>query len=81
MNGLMKFTPGQVSKKQIPPRLHFENISLFYKALADTKYMPFIRDDNTLLPNTTFDYRDNHLNFEFKAWTSPTLKNFGIDGK
>lgn len=67
MNGLLKYTPGQVTKKQIPPRIHFENISLFYKALVDTKYMPFVTEDNTLLPNTTFDYRDNHLNFEFKA--------------
>jgi len=67
MNGLMKYTPGQVETQQAPPKIHFENISLFYKPLFDTKYMPFVRDDNTLRPNTIFDYRDNHLNFEFKA--------------
>jgi ligand-binding sensor domain-containing protein len=67
MNGLMRYTPGLVQMEHYPPKVHFENISLFYKPLFETKYKAVVRDDNTIAPNTAFHYRDNHLNFEFKA--------------
>ncbi|MBK8554567.1 MAG: histidine kinase [Lewinellaceae bacterium] len=67
MNGLTRYTPGdEVASKSIP-QLHFEGISLFYKALATTPYSAFCRTDGGLLPGLELPYGQNHLSFSFSA--------------
>lgn len=67
MNGLMEYTPGQEIRNQRPPKLHFENISLFYKPLRETIYDPYVSGDGRLLPGLEFRHKDNHLSFNFVA--------------
>lgn len=67
MNGLMEYSPGEEVRRHLPPKIHFENISLFYKPLYETAYATFVSDDGGLQPGLVLKYLDNHISFNFTA--------------
>ena len=67
MNGLMKHSPSTEMHTASVPKIHFNKISLFYQPLVETKYRDFVEADGTLKSGLHLPYRQNHLNFEFKA--------------
>lgn len=67
MNGLMRYTPGSQSAGSAAPLLHFEEISLFYKPIAQTKYANWFDPAGGLLPGLELPWNQNHLSFEFRA--------------
>ncbi len=67
MNGLTKHTLSQKSRKALPPVLHFEDISLFYKSLSQTSYNEWITPSGGLKTGLELPYHRNHLSFDFKA--------------
>jgi len=67
MNGLTKHTVSQKSREVLPPVLHFEDITLFYKSLSETPYSEWIASSGGLREGLELPYRQNHLSFDFKA--------------
>ena len=67
MNGLVQHLPGEVKKVAVPPQLHFEDISLFYKPLSETAYAAFVAPDGGLLEGLEFPHHQNHLSFAFQG--------------
>jgi len=67
MNGLTKHTLSQKSREVLPPVLHFEDISLFYKSLSETPYNEWVVSSGGLRDGLELPYRQNHLSFDFKA--------------
>lgn len=67
MNGLMEYSPGEEIRSHLPPGLHFENVSLFYKPLYETQYAPFVSANGSLLPGLVLKHQDNHISFNFTA--------------
>jgi ligand-binding sensor domain-containing protein len=67
MNGLMEYSPGEEIRKHLPPTLHFENISLFYKPLDKTTYADYVSPDGGLLSGLVLKHLDNHISFNFTA--------------
>lgn len=67
MNGLIRYLPGEEERKQTPPQLHFENVSLFYKPIKETAYAKFASTAWGILPGLTLLHKDNHLSFNFRA--------------
>jgi len=67
MNGLTKHTVSQKSREVLPPVLHFEDISLFYKSLSETAYSEWFVPSGGLREGLELPYRQNHLSFDFKA--------------
>lgn len=68
MNGLMRYLPGSGGPEKSTPRLHFEQISLFYKpieasAFANKAHLLFNADG----PGLELPWNQNHLSFSFKA--------------
>ncbi len=68
MNGLMRYIPNAATRKSAPPVLHFEQVSLFYKPITETRYGA----DAALLFNGTegglpLPWNQNHLSFSFRA--------------
>ncbi|MBL7780577.1 MAG: histidine kinase [Saprospiraceae bacterium] len=68
MNGLMRYIPNATTRKSAPPVLHFEQVSLFYKPITETKYGA----EAALLFNGTegglpLPWNQNHLSFSFRA--------------
>ena len=67
MNGLTKHTLSQKSREVLPPVLHFEDITLFYKSLSETPYNEWLASSGGLREGLELPYRQNHLSFDFKA--------------
>ena len=67
MNGLMKYTPSTRQASGVAPILHFEDITLFYKPLDQTKYAPWVNPFGGLLEGLELPWDENHLSFEFRA--------------
>ncbi len=67
MNGLTKHTPSQKSREELPPVIHFKDISLFYKSLAQTDFADWVLPSGTLKDGLELPYNQNHLSFDFKA--------------
>lgn len=67
MNGLMKYTPSSRKAADVPPILHFEAVTLFYKPLHQTKYNAWVNPTGGLLPGLELPWNENHLSFEFRA--------------
>ncbi len=67
MNGLTKYSPSQFSIRHAEPALHFQQIALFYKPLAETRYAAWLDGTGGLKPGVHFDWNENHLSFEFRA--------------
>jgi ligand-binding sensor domain-containing protein/two-component sensor histidine kinase len=68
MNGLMRYIPNTADRKSVPPLLHFEQVSLFYKPIAETKYASgaaalFNGEEGGL----SLPWDQNHLSFSFRA--------------
>ena len=75
MNGLVKHTDVEITKNNMPPKIHFEQISLFYKALDKTKYKDFLLPDGSIKDGLQFEHNENHISFEFKAIKLSSPKN------
>lgn len=67
MNGLMRYTPGSQSAGNAAPALHFEEISLYYKPIDQTKFAQWADPVGGLLPGLELPWDQNHLSFEFRA--------------
>ncbi len=67
MNGLTKHTVSQKSREVLPPVLHFEDVTLFYKSLSETPYNEWVASSGGLREGLELPYRQNHLSFDFKA--------------
>ena len=67
MNGLTKYTPTQHRSRRAAPVLHFQQIALFYKPLAETQYAAWLDPAGSLRQGVCFDWNENHLSFEFRA--------------
>lgn len=67
MNGLMAYSPGEETRAQIPPRIHFDNIALFYKSLSETSYAGYMGKDGSLHPGLTLHHSENHISFSFRG--------------
>ncbi|MBC7775044.1 MAG: histidine kinase [Phycisphaerae bacterium] len=67
MNGLTKYTPTQFRAHLAQPVLHFQQIALFYKPLAETRYADWLDPTGGLRQGVCFDWDENHLSFEFQA--------------
>lgn len=67
MNGLMKYTPSNRKATSTAPILHFEDITLFYKPLEQTKYAQYASPRGGLLAGLELPWDANHLSFEFRA--------------
>lgn len=68
MNGLIRHTPTNRKTTIVAPMLHFEQITLFYKPLAETPFAAF-SDPLTggLRDGLELPWDQNHLNFVFKG--------------
>jgi len=68
MNGLMRYIPNTAARKNNPPLLHFEQVSLFYKPISET---PYVTDAAALFNGTegglALPWDQNHLSFSFQA--------------
>jgi ligand-binding sensor domain-containing protein/sensor histidine kinase YesM len=67
MNGLMKYTPTEKKANNSAPILHFEDITLFYKSLEQTRFASWVNPLGGLLPGLELPWDENHLSFEFLA--------------
>ncbi len=67
MNGLMAYSPGEETRIQIPPIIHFENVALFYKSLHETTYARYMGKDGSLIPGLTLHHSENHISFSFRG--------------
>lgn len=67
MNGLTKYIPSIQRSNRSAPTLHFKEIALFYKPLAQTRYADWLDPEGGLRPGVRFDWNENHLSFEFCA--------------
>lgn len=66
MNGLMAYRPGLESRQVPPPKIHFQEISLFYRPIETTDYAGYIRQDS-LLQTQALPYHQNSLSFSYQA--------------
>jgi ligand-binding sensor domain-containing protein len=67
MNGLTQYIPTIHHVNRSAPILHFKEITLFYKPLAETRYADWLDPEGGLYPGIRFDWNENHLSFEFRA--------------
>ena len=67
MNGLTKYVPTQHHSRLAAPALHFEQITLFYKPLSETRYADWLDPSGGLRQGIRFEWNENHLSFEFQA--------------
>ncbi len=67
LNGLTKHFPNKEGQKTSTPRLHFEQISLFYQPLQQTKFASFLLPSGGLKQGLVLPYFQNHLSFDFKS--------------
>ncbi len=67
MNGLTKYVPTTHRARPAAPVLHFQQIALFYKPLAETRYADWLDPLGGLRSGIRFDWDENHLSFEFRA--------------
>jgi ligand-binding sensor domain-containing protein/sensor histidine kinase YesM len=67
MNGLMKYSPSNRKTTGAAPILHFEDITLFYKPLEQTKYARWVKPLGGLYNGLELPWNENHLSFEFRA--------------
>ena len=67
MNGLSQYTPTNWENPAVPPVLHLQTISLFYKPLSETAYAGLLRSDGGLAGGLELPYHQNHLSFAFSA--------------
>lgn len=67
MNGLVKYTPSGRKATGSAPLIHFEDITLFYKPLDETKYAQWVNPLGGLLEGLELPWNENHLSFEFRG--------------
>ncbi len=67
MNGLMKHVPSNTKFQISSPKIYFENISLFYEPLSNTKYADWILSSGTIKKGLILKHNENHLGFDFRA--------------
>ncbi|MCF8368504.1 MAG: response regulator [Bacteroidales bacterium] len=69
MNGVVRFDPSKDTENKLPPNIVLKNIRLYYN---DFDYKDFTKefDPITHIPiNMVFNYKQNHLTFEFDGIT------------
>ena len=69
MNGIVRFDPSKDIENKLPPDIHINNIKLFF---SDFNYRQHSNEFDPLsrLPqNMVFNYKQNHLTFEFNGVT------------
>lgn len=71
MNGLTKYQSGSEFFNQIPPKLHFTDIRLFYKPLKETNYSSYTQKWGVIEKGLTLQHKENHLNFKFLGVNLP----------
>ncbi len=67
MNGLTQHIPSQKQTKILAPKLHYKEISLFYKKIQETAYASFYDQKLGLKQGLSLPHHTNSINFEFKA--------------
>lgn len=67
MNGLTQRLPFESAQRKLPPVIHYEQISLFYKSLDQTPYAVPFDPLNGLSGILQLPYHQNHLSFSFSA--------------
>ena len=66
INGLSKFSPGNLIRNENPPVTSINDVKLFYVSISNTAYKNFAGDWN----NVSFidlPYNQNHITFDFTA--------------
>ncbi len=67
MNGLTHYRTGSGRKNTVAPKVHLQEIRLFYKALSKTKYADWAEPWGGLLDGLLLPHRQNSLGFFFKG--------------
>ena len=67
LNGLTKHFPNNGTQKTSVPKVHFEQISLFYQPLQQTAFANFMLPSGGIKQGLTLPYSQNHLSFDFKS--------------
>lgn len=77
INCLSRFNPNGKLKNEVPPKMVFSDLKLFYESISKTIYASKIGDWNQV-KHIDFQYSDNHLTFEFDAlnFTNPDAIQF-----
>ena len=67
LNGLSKHKPGKTQVKLAPPKMHFTEVSLMYKPIAETEYAHYAAGGDSLSAHTVFKHSHNNIGFGFRA--------------
>lgn len=67
MNGLTHYRPGSGRKNTVAPKLHLEEIRLFYKPLQQTAFKQWAESWGGLADGLLLPHRQNSLGFFFKG--------------
>ncbi len=67
MNGLMKYQLTKESQAINPPTVHFDDIQLFYKSLAETDYRNWSLSGGGIKNGLVLPYNKNHLGFRLSG--------------
>jgi ligand-binding sensor domain-containing protein/two-component sensor histidine kinase len=69
MNGLERYIPSPYKVESTAPLIHFQEISLFYKPISDTRYASFadFGAGGGLKEGLELPWDQNHLSFSFKG--------------
>jgi ligand-binding sensor domain-containing protein len=67
LNGLTKHFPNKDAQKTSVPKVHFEQISLFYQPLQQTAFAYFTLPSGGIKEGLILPYSQNHLSFDFKS--------------
>lgn len=67
LNGLTRHFPSNDVQKASVPKLHFEQISLSYQPLQQTKFANFALESGGIKQGLVLPYYQNHLGFTFKS--------------
>lgn len=67
LNGLTRHLPNSEAIKISAPKIHIEQISLFYQPIEKTIFAPFLLPSGILKQGLELPYHQNHLSFAFKG--------------
>ncbi len=67
MNGLTHYRPGSGSKNTVAPKVHLQEVQLFYDPLLETPYRDWVDSWGSLKAGLSLPHRENSLGFFFQG--------------
>ncbi|MBR9921565.1 MAG: hypothetical protein GYB31_12070 [Bacteroidetes bacterium] len=67
LNGLTRHLPAERVDRKVPPLIHFQEVSLFYKPLDETAFAEWAARDGGIQPGLDLPWKQNHLRFSIRA--------------